>query len=45
MKILSQGSRVVIIGGGPGGSACALALRRKAAELGVNLEITLIEGS
>lgn len=44
MEILSQGSRVVIIGGGPGGSACALALQRKAAELGKSLEITLIEG-
>ncbi len=44
MKILSQGSRVVIIGGGPGGTACALALRRKAAERGIQLQITLIEG-
>ena len=44
MKILAQGSRVVIIGGGPGGSACALALQRKAAELGIKLQITLVEG-
>jgi flavin-dependent dehydrogenase len=44
MKILSQGSRVVIIGGGPGGTACALALHRKAAERGILLQITLIEG-
>jgi flavin-dependent dehydrogenase len=44
MEILAQGSRVVIIGGGPGGSACALALQRKAAELGIKLQITLIEG-
>jgi len=44
MKILTQGSRVVIIGGGPGGTACALALHRKAAERGIQLQITLIEG-
>ena len=44
MKILAEGSRVVIIGGGPGGTACALALRRKAAERGIQLQITLIEG-
>jgi flavin-dependent dehydrogenase len=43
-KIGSQDSRVVIIGGGPGGSACALALQRKATQLGVSLHITLIEG-
>ncbi len=44
MKILAEGSRVVIIGGGPGGTACALALHRKAAERGIQLQITLIEG-
>jgi flavin-dependent dehydrogenase len=44
MKILSQGSRVVIIGGGPGGTACALALHRLAGEMGVKIQITLIEG-
>jgi flavin-dependent dehydrogenase len=44
MKILAEGSRVVIIGGGPGGTACALALHRKAAERGIHLNITVIEG-
>jgi flavin-dependent dehydrogenase len=43
-KILSQGSRIVIIGGGPGGSACALALHRKAIERGIKLHITVVEG-
>jgi flavin-dependent dehydrogenase len=43
-QILAEGSRVVIIGGGPGGTACALALNRKAAELGRQVNITLIEG-
>ncbi|UCD99606.1 MAG: hypothetical protein JSV42_02430 [Chloroflexota bacterium] len=36
--------RVVIIGGGPGGTACALAMRRKAEQLGRKVHITLIEG-
>lgn len=44
MKILTEGSRVVIIGGGPGGTACALALHRLAGEIGVKIQITLIEG-
>jgi flavin-dependent dehydrogenase len=44
MNILAEESRVVIIGGGPGGTACALALHRKAAERGMKLNITLIEG-
>jgi len=37
-------THIVIIGGGPGGSACALALESKAAEIGKSLDITLIEG-
>jgi flavin-dependent dehydrogenase len=40
----NQPLHVVIIGGGPGGAACALALERKAAELKKSLKITLIEG-
>jgi flavin-dependent dehydrogenase len=39
-----QPKHIVIIGGGPGGSACALALERKATELGRPVRITLIEG-
>jgi flavin-dependent dehydrogenase len=36
--------RVVIIGGGPGGTACALALRKLAAQLGHQIHISLLEG-
>ncbi|MFL7890632.1 MAG: NAD(P)/FAD-dependent oxidoreductase [Anaerolineales bacterium] len=36
--------RVVIIGGGPGGTACALALQRQAAQHGRRVHITIIEG-
>jgi flavin-dependent dehydrogenase len=39
-----QLTHVVIIGGGPGGAACALALERKAAAQGRQVRITLIEG-
>jgi flavin-dependent dehydrogenase len=41
---LEDGSRVVIIGGGPGGTACALALQHLAAEMGRRVQITLVEG-
>jgi flavin-dependent dehydrogenase len=40
---LEQG-HVVIIGGGPGGTACALALQRMAAEMGRKIRITIVEG-
>jgi flavin-dependent dehydrogenase len=40
---LVQG-HVVIIGGGPGGTACALALQRMAAEMGREIRITVVEG-
>jgi flavin-dependent dehydrogenase len=40
---LMQG-HVVIIGGGPGGTACALALQRMAAEMGREIRITVVEG-
>lgn len=36
--------RVVIIGGGPAGTACALALHRLAAETDRRVQITLLEG-
>ena len=35
---------IVIIGGGPGGTACALALHRLARETGRKIQITVIEG-
>ncbi len=35
---------VVIIGGGPGGTACALALHHMAAEMGRTIKITVVEG-
>ncbi len=41
---LSDGGRVVIIGGGPGGTACALALHRLAVEMGKEVQITILEG-
>lgn len=44
MENPSKELQVVIIGGGPGGTACALALQRKAAEKGQQVDITLIEG-
>lgn len=44
MGPLQDNSRVVIIGGGPAGSACALALKRKATQLNKAIEIVLIEG-
>ncbi len=40
---LEQG-HVVIIGGGPGGTACALALHRMAAEMGRDIRLTIVEG-
>lgn len=41
---LPEKGRVVIIGGGPGGTACALALFHLAAENDRQLQITLLEG-
>ncbi len=41
---LRDGGRVVIIGGGPGGCACAIALARLGREMGRRIEVTLYEG-
>jgi flavin-dependent dehydrogenase len=40
---LQVGGKVVIIGGGPGGTACALKLWRQAKQLGREIEITIVE--
>lgn len=39
-----QAGHVVIIGGGPGGTACALALQRISRGMGRNILITVVEG-
>ncbi len=44
LSALPDNGRVVIIGGGPGGTACALALHRLSAEIGRQVHITLLEG-
>lgn len=44
MGPLKDGSRVVVVGGGPGGVGSALALDKLARELGKSLQITLFEG-
>lgn len=41
---LTDGSTVVIIGGGPGGTGCALALKNLAEKLGRKIRIILYEG-
>jgi flavin-dependent dehydrogenase len=41
---LPDNGHVVIIGGGPGGSACALALHRLSKQSGCNIRITVLEG-
>ena len=38
------GYRIAIIGGGPGGTSCALALHKMAAERSIDLKITILEG-
>jgi len=40
---LRNGSRVIIIGGGPGGVSCALALHNQATQMGFSLNITILE--
>ena len=39
-----EDGHVVIIGGGPGGTACALALQRMAAQMGRQIHISIVEG-
>ncbi len=41
---LPAGGHVVIIGGGPGGTACALALQSLAGEMDRKIHITIVEG-
>ncbi|MCL4370134.1 MAG: NAD(P)/FAD-dependent oxidoreductase [Chloroflexi bacterium] len=40
---LKSGQRVVIVGGGPSGASCAIALRRLAEARGIDLEVVLFE--
>jgi flavin-dependent dehydrogenase len=41
---LPEGGRVIVIGGGPGATACALRLQRQAAQMDRRIEVTLVEG-
>lgn len=41
---LQDGGHVVVVGGGPGGAACAIALRRLARSLGRDIQVTVYEG-
>jgi len=41
---LADGATVVVIGGGPGGSATAIALKRRARELGRRVRVVVVEG-
>lgn len=41
---LGENGQVIIIGGGPGGVGCALALQRLARQMGRSIEITIVEG-
>ncbi len=43
MEPLGNGQTVAVIGGGPGGMACAMALRREAARAGRDIEVLLFE--
>ncbi len=40
---LGDGGRVVVLGGGPAGTACAIAVRRLAAEMGRDVSVSLLE--
>jgi 2-polyprenyl-6-methoxyphenol hydroxylase-like FAD-dependent oxidoreductase len=44
MDALQDGQAVAIIGGGPGGVACAVALKNLAAETDKEIDVTLYEG-
>jgi flavin-dependent dehydrogenase len=41
--VIKDGDTVCIVGGGPGGSACAMALLREAQQLGRKIEVVLLE--
>lgn len=41
---LRDGSRVAVIGGGPGGVASAITLKKKAQDSGINIDVFLYEG-
>lgn len=41
---LEEGARVIIIGGGPGGASCGIALKRLAATLNRSIRVFLYEG-
>jgi flavin-dependent dehydrogenase len=41
---IKEGGRVVVVGGGPGGTAAAIALKLGAHALGRNLIVTIVEG-
>src|ERR1700754_2588858 len=41
---LERGATVAIIGGGPGGSACAIRLLRESARRGLGLRVVVFEG-
>lgn len=40
---LQSGGHVIVLGGGPAGTACALALMRKAEQLGRTIQVTIVE--
>lgn len=42
-KPLQNGDTVCILGGGPGGAACAIALKREAAKLGKTVHVVILE--
>jgi flavin-dependent dehydrogenase len=44
LNALPENGRVVIIGGGPGGAACAMALDCLSAEMGRKIQIIVLEG-
>jgi flavin-dependent dehydrogenase len=44
LSALQDGQTVAIIGGGPGGAACAIALKNLAAETGIEIDVVLYEG-
>ena len=44
LRPLADGATVVILGGGPGGAACAIALSRRAQRLGRSLNTVIYEG-